>query len=273
MRESTSAPPQVPRPTLRVPGAAWHIEPVTTLEPLAAVLLFSGLAALTAVLGTVPQALGKAPPRTWIGWANALAGGLMLGVAYTLLTEGLSTGLIAGGVGALLGIGFVRGSHALAGTGELDVDELEFSGPGSGYQAVLVDALHAADEGVAIGVAMAVSLPLGIAMATTLAVHNIPEAMVLSTVLARKGLGLPRAALVSVAVNVNQVLLAVVSFGLLSLFPAVLPLIAGFAVGALMYRTLVELLPESYHQAGETSIAMVTLLAMGVVVLLSGVAR
>ena len=97
--------------------------------------------------------------------------------------------------------------------------------------------------------------------------------MVLSTVLARKGLGLPRAALVSVAVNVNQVLLAVVSFGLLSLFPAVLPLIAGFAVGALMYRTLVELLPESYHQAGETSIAMVTLLAMGVVVLLSGVVR
>jgi len=46
--------------------------------------------------------------------------------------------------------------------------------------------------------------------------------------------------------------------------------VAGFAVGTLMYRSLVELLPESYHQAGETSIAMVTLLAMGVVVLLTG---
>jgi hypothetical protein len=32
----------------------------------------------------------------------------------------------------------------------------------------------------------------------------------------------------------------------------------------------VELLPESYHQAGQTSIAMVTLLAAGVVVLLAG---
>ena len=109
-------------------------------------------------------------------------------------------------------------------------------------------------------------------MAATLAVHNIPEAMVLSTVLTRKGLSLPRAAAVSVAVNVNQVLLAAISFGLLGLFPAALPVVAGFAVGALMYRSLVELLPESYHQAGETSIAVVTLLAMGVVVLLAGVA-
>lgn len=207
-----------------------------------------------------------------IGWANALACGLMLGVAYTLLTEGLSGALIAGGLGTLLGIGFVRASHAAAGTAELDIDHWESWGPADGYKAVLVDALHAADEGIAIGVAMAVSIPLGIAMAATLAVHNIPEAMVLSTVLTRRGLSVPRSAAVSVAVNVNQVLLAVVSFGLLGIVPGALPLVAGFAVGALMYRSLVELLPESYSQAGQTSIAVVTLLAMGVVVLLVGVA-
>lgn len=246
---------------------------MTTLPPLTAVLVFSGLAALTAVLGAAPQAFGRPPPRAMIGWANALAGGLMLGVAYTLLTEGLSGKLIAAGAGALLGIAFVRASHAVAGTGELDVDRLEESaGAAGGYKAVLVEALHAADEGVAIGVAMAVSTPLGIAMAATLAVHNIPEAMVLTTVLTRRGLGVGRSAAVAVAVNVNQVLLAVVAFGIVSRVPGSLPLVAGFAVGALMYRSLVELLPESYHQAGETSIAMVTLLAMGVVVLLAGVA-
>lgn len=235
------------------------------------VLILSGLAALTAVLGAVPQALGGAPSRAAIGWANALAGGLMLGVAYTLLTEGLLGALIAGGVGALSGIAFVRVSHALAGTGELDVDHLESSGPGGGYKAILVDALHAADEGIAMGVAMAVSVPMGVAMATTLAVHNIPEAMVLSTVLTRRGLSVPRTAAVAVGVNLNQVVLAVASFALLGAFPALRPLVAGFAVGTLMYRSLVELLPESYQQAGETSIAMVTLLAMGVVVLLAGV--
>jgi zinc transporter ZupT len=82
----------------------------------------------------------------------------------------------------------------------------------------------------------------------------------------------PRVATVAVAVNLNQILLAIASFAVLQQFGGWLPVLAGFAVGALMYRTLVELLPESYHQAGPTSIAMVTLLAMGVVVMLAGVA-
>jgi len=246
---------------------------VTTLQPLAAVVIWSALSAVMAVLGTARLALGRRPTRAVIGWANALAGGLMIGVAYVLLTSGLADALLLGGIGALLGIGFVRLSHALAGTGELDTDDLENAGPAGGFKAILVDSLHAADEGVAIGVAMAVSLPLGIAMAATLGVHNIPEAMVLSTVLTRRGLSIPQAAVVSLAVNVNQVVLAVVTIGILGSWPGLLPLIAGFAVGALIYRSLVELLPESYHQAGETSIALVTLLAMGVVVFLAGVAQ
>ena len=125
---------------------------------------------------------------------------------------------------------------------------------------------------MAIGVAMAVSLPLGIAMAATLAVHNVPEAMVLNSVLTSRGMKPFQSSFLSVVVNVNQVLLAVVTFTLIGLWPWLLPWVAGFAVGALIYRTLVELLPESYRQAGQTSIAVVTLLAMGVVVLLAGVA-
>ena len=244
---------------------------MTTLDPLATVLAFSGLSALAAALGALPQALRVPPSRAVIGWANALAGGLMLGVAYALLTEGLGSGLVAGGLGALLGIAFVRGTHAAAGTGELDMDAPETGTAGGGYKAILVDALHAADEGVAIGAAMAVSLPLGVAMAATLAVHNIPEAMVLTSVLTRLGLRPRESALLAVTVNVNQVLLAVLAFSLTRLWPALLPWIAGFAVGALIYRTLVELMPESYAQAGRTSIALVTMLAIAVVVLLVGV--
>ena len=245
---------------------------MTTLEPLATVLLFSTLASLTAVLGAVPQALRGTPSHAMIGWANALASGLMLGVAYTLLTEGLQNVLAAGGIGALLGIGFVRGTHSLTGTGELDLAELEKAGPEYGYKAILVDTLHAAHEGVAIGVAMAVSLPLGIAMAVTLAIHNIPEAMVLNTLLTARGLRLPQSAALATAVNLNQVLLAVLSFAVIGLWPVLLPWVTGFTVGALVYLTLVELLPESYRQTGKTSIAVVTLVAMGVVVLLAGVA-
>ena len=196
----------------------------------------------------------------------------MLGVAYALLTEALRGSLLAGGLGALLGMSFVRASHAAAGTGELDLESPEWGSPASGYKAVIVDALHAADEGIAIGTAMAVSMPLGIAMAVTLAVHNVPEAMGLTSVLTRLGLRPAQSAGLAVAVNVSQVLLAVLAFSLVAGWPVLLPWIAGFAVGALIYRTLVELLPESYAMAGRTSIAVVTMLAIGVVVLLVGIA-
>lgn len=245
---------------------------MTTLEPLATVLLFSALASFMAVVGAIPQALRGRPSLRAIGWGNALAAGLMMGVAYTLLTEGLRDALTAGGVGALLGVAFVRGTHALTGTGELDLGRIEEAGPEYGYKAILVDTLHAAHEGVAIGVAMAVSLPLGVAMAITLAVHNIPESATLNAVLTQRGLPLPQSAALSVAVNVNQVLLAVLAFAVVGLWPALLPWVTGFAVGTLTYLTLVELLPEAYRQAGNTSIALVTLVAMGVVVLLAGVA-
>ena len=54
--------------------------------------------------------------------------------------------------------------------------------------------------------------------------------------------------------------------------PAAQPWALGIAVGALLQLVLDELLPESYHQAGHTSIALVALLAMGMVVGLAGVA-
>ncbi len=241
-----------------------------TDDPVLTVLMYSSLASAAAVVGVLPEAVGGRVAERVLGWANALASGLMLGVAYTLLTLGLQEGLLAGGIGALAGIAFVRGTHALTGTGELDLEHIDDAPPGLGYKAILADTLHAAHEGIAIGAAMVLSLPLGIAMAVTLGVHNIPEATLLTRVLVGRGLGMAQAAGLVVATNVNQVLLAVVTFAVVTASPGLLPWVTGFAVGAFLYLVLVELLPESYRQAGNTSIALVTLIAMGVVVLLTG---
>ena len=235
--------------------------------------MYSSLAAMAAVVGVLPQAVRGLPELREIGWANALAAGLMMGVAYTLLTVALGDGLAEGAVGALLGIGFVRVTHALTDTGELDLEQLDEVGPEFGYKTLLADTLHAAHEGIAIGAAMGVSLPLGISMAVALGVHNVPEAMVLGRVLTQQGTGLVRTSALAVATNLNQVLLAVVTFSVTAAAPALLPWVTGFAVGALLYLLLVELLPESYRQAGHTSIALVTLVSMGMVVLLAGLGR
>lgn len=239
-------------------------------DPTLTVLLFASLAAATSALGALPRALGGRTPSTALGWSNALAGGLMLGVAYALLGSGLEAGAVQGAAGAVLGMAAVRGSRAATGTTDLPLNETRGTGPAYGYQVVLVNALHAAWEGVAIGVAMLVSLPFGASMTVALAVHNVPEAMNLVTVLSGRGVSLAHAAALAVATNVSQVLLAVVAFAVVGAVPELLPWSVGFAVGALIYLVLVELLPESYEQAGKTAIALVTLVAMGVVVGLAG---
>jgi zinc transporter, ZIP family len=237
-------------------------------EPLSVVVMFSSLAALAAGLGVLPQALRGDPAPDAIAWGHALAAGLMLGVAYTLLTTGMGDALAAGGSGALLGIGFVRLTHHLTGTAELDLLETGGDAGSHHHRTLLRDTIHAAHEGVAIGVAMTVSLPVGVTMAVALAAHNIPEAMSLTAILSRRT-SLPRAAAWVLATNLNQVLFAAAAFLALGTMPALRPAVAGFAAAALAYLVLSELLPQAYRHAGHTSIALVTLVAMGVLVLLA----
>lgn len=240
------------------------------IEPILLVLIFSSMAAFAASLGALPHiVLGRLHLRV-LGWGNALASGLMLGVAYSLTTVQVDDDLLRGAMGAVLGLVFVRVTHAFTGVEDLDLNQLDELGPAYGYQVFLVNTLHAAHEGIAIGMAMAVSMPFGISMALALGVHNIPEAMAFTAILHERGVRLLHATVLVVAANLNQVLLAVVTFSLIAALPVLLPWTLGFAVGALFYLVFVELLPESYRQAGHTSIALVTLVAMGIVVALSG---
>lgn len=243
---------------------------MSDLDPILIVLIYSSGAALAAVPGALPSAFGRRPPVSLLGWSNALAAGLMLGVAYSLLSEGLVEAELRGGAGALMGVLMVRLSHVGTGTGDIDLNRLDELSPEYGYQVVAVNVLHGAWEGVAIGVAMFVSLSFGISMAVALAVHNVPEAIILCAILVSRGLSARRAAILAVASKLSQVLLAIVTFAVVGAMPGLLPWALGFAAGALIYLVLAELLPESYAQAGKPTIAIVTLVAMGIAIALGG---
>jgi ZIP family zinc transporter len=137
---------------------------------------------------------------------------------------------------------------------------------------LLVNSLHSASEGVAIGAAMAVSQTFGIFMALAIAVQNVPEATVLCAILTGRGVRVSSAAGLAVAANVSQILLAIVAYAIVEAAPTTLPWALGFAMGALVQLVMSELLPESYRQWGSRSIALVTIIAMGIVVLLQSVA-
>lgn len=225
-----------------------------------------------AVAGVLPLLHARPLPAVAIGWANALAAGAMLGVAYVLMAAGIGHGALVGGAGAVLGIAFVFFTHAAAGTETLDLNRLDDTSPDYGYKVLLINALHSGSEGVAIGAAMAVSMPFGIFTAVAIALHNIPESTVLCAILRARGARLSNAAGLAVVADLTQVLMAVVTFALLVAAPGAIPWALGFAFGSLVYLVLAELLPESYREAGSTTIAVVTVMAMGIVVLLGGMA-
>jgi len=238
------------------------------LEPTLVVLLFSAISAASAVLGAGPFLFRRQLPIVQIGWANALAAGMMLGAAYVLLIGGLPLGAAAVAAGAVLGIGFAAWSHTASGTGDLDLNRLDDTGPTYGYQVLLVNSLHSAFEGVAIGAAMALSLPFGVFVALAIAIHNIPEATVLCAILTGRRVAISSAAGLAVAANVSQVMLAIFTFAIVDAAPGALPWALGLATGALIQLVMADLLPESYRQAGHRTIALVAIVAMGIVVLL-----
>jgi len=240
------------------------------MDPILLVLLYSSLAAASAAIGALPFLWRDQVRSEWVGWSNALAAGLMLGAAYALMVTGVPQIPVSGVIGVLLGLVFVNRLHAASGTSELDLNRLEQTEPEYGYQVLLVNTFHSGSEGVAIGAAMSVSLPFGVFVALAIAVHNIPEGMVLTAILRGRGVALRDAAGLAVGTNVSQILMAIVVFALVAAMPGLLPWALGFAVGSLIYLVLAELLPQCYRQAGPTTIAVVTIVAMGIVILLSG---
>jgi zinc transporter ZupT len=71
-----------------------------------------------------------------------------------------------------------------------------------------------------------------------------------------------------VVANVNQIVFGVIAFAAVHGAPALLPWLLGVAVGALLHLVMAELLPASYQGAGRTSIALVTIVAVAILVLL-----
>ena len=234
------------------------------MNPTLTVLLYSSIAAAAAALGAISPRGRTGLPASWIGWSNALAAGLMLGAAFMLAATAEHAPLSLAG-GAMLGILFTHWTHAVTGTSDLDLNRLDEVDPTYGYRIMLTGTLHSASEGIAIGAAMYLDILFGISMAVAIAVHNVPEAAIQSAIMRSRGAAPRDAAGLAVAVNLSQILLAVVTFAVLTAAPDAVPWVAGFAVGALINLVLVELLPESYKQAGSTSIALVTFVAMGMV--------
>ena len=182
---------------------------------------------------------------------------LLLSFAAGVMTAVVCFDLLADAVSPGAGRLWLTVSGILLGcavTGVLNVWIGRRSGPGGGlFLAGLVMAtaiaLHNVPEGMVIGASFAreAARPArsGLVMAAVIGLHNIPEGMAVAGPLISGGMGRSRAAGAAALTGAPTVLGALAGFCLGTLGPAALTLALSFASGAMLYVVFGELLPES----------------------------
>jgi zinc transporter, ZIP family len=235
----------------------WVIRLRLIMEVLT-VFLVALATALATGLGALPFVFARRPDRSWLGSANSLAAGLMLGASAGLLYEGFRYGVERTVVGALVGAAFILVSQRLIGSHEnLHLGSLRGADATKALLIVGVMTLHSFAEGVGVGVAFGVEQSLGILIGLAIAVHNIPEGLAISLVLVPRGTSPRNAAAWSVFSSLPQPLMAVPAFLFVETFSGFLPVGLGFAAGAMIWLVLADLLPEALETSRPRTVAWV----------------
>ena len=133
---------------------------------------------------------------------------------------------------------------------------------------VLAIALHKLPEGMAAGVSMnsATGTAVDWTVSFGIALQNIPEGMVIIAPLLVAGVSKVRTLVISLAIGLLEVIGVWIGYGLGSASEAFLPVMLGFAGGAMLYVTSDEMIPET-HSHGYQKQATYALL-MGFMTLL-----
>ena len=201
----------------------------------------------------------------------SFAAGMMLAVVCAdLLTDAIQAGP---GLSALP----AASASVLAGCGGIWLLEELVSGLQAGAKRGVVMAaaiaLHNLPEGMVIGASYAADLAEagqdGRMMALVIGLHNIPEGMAVAVPLAAGGASRGRAVLTTAAAGAPTVLGAVLGFCLGTMGPGLQMLTLGGASGAMLYVVFGELLPESFRLCRSPAPVMAAVLGvltgMGVV--------
>ncbi len=117
---------------------------------------------------------------------------------------------------------------------------------------VLAIAIHKLPEGIAAGVSLsdvstsvAVSSPSWM-VTIGLSLQNIPEGMVIIAPLLLAGVSMWRTMMISLTIGLLEVVGVLLGFGLGNISAMMLPVMLGFAGGAMLYVTSDEIIPETH---------------------------
>lgn len=229
------------------------------------VAVFTLLMAAATGLGAVPLFFMDLQAQ-WAGVCNGIAAGVMLAASFDLVQEGQKYG---GGTWVVLGIlagGFfiLCCQKFLERYGELNMLDLKGADAKKMVLVIGIMTLHSFGEGSGVGVSFAGprGLPQGIMVTLAIAVHNIPEGLAVSMVLASRGVSAQSAMLWSVFTSLPQPLVAVPAFMCAEAFQRFLPSCMGFAAGCMIWMVLAEVVPDSFKEANPQQVASAATLSI-----------
>jgi zinc transporter ZupT len=223
-------------------------------------LLTGILSALATGLGAIPVHFLQNNTKIVRGFASAVAAGMMISASvFSLAQEGialktkfpLAPYIVI--LGLMLGAAFFRYSEKYMNHSDASIKKL-YTKHGVSRRSFLIFLamlVHSIPEGIAIGVSFATgNLQFGLIMAIAIAVHNIPEGIAISLPLKAEGVSTRNCAIASILTSIPQPIMAVPSAMLAWFFEPLLPVGLGFAGGAMIYITMIELIPEALEQCG-----------------------
>lgn len=234
------------------------VEEITAEDPIVASFIAGTFVMLTTSLGAALTFIFSGRVKPTLHFSMSFAAGIMLVASFTSLI--LPSMEMAEFFPTVLS-GFLAGFSALIIIERLLPHEhpiLGYEGPDAAKRALkkawllaIAVMIHNFPEGLALGVSVTYSIPLGMATAIAIGVQDIPEGLAVALPLSSL-VGRGKGFLFGVLSGLSELLMALISTVILKGFEVVLPLAMSFAGGAMLYITLKEVIPEVYSESYST---------------------
>ena len=226
------------------------------------------LASLACGLGALPLAFRGIDLQKQTGIAYSAAGGLMFAASvYNLILPGLtlsSTSISLSDAlpvitGILLGAGFLSQTDRYLSPERLEQESWKRFGNKVQLLIFVAMSVHSIPEGVAVGVGYSSETVyannLGHYVALAIALHNIPEGFAVAVPMRAAGASISRCFWAAFLTSLPQPIAAAPAAYVSWLFQPLMPVLMGFAAGAMIFLVILELIPEALHTSSSIRVA------------------
>jgi len=134
----------------------------------------------------------------------------------------------------------------------------------TGYLSLIGDGIHNFIDGVMIGSAFLVSVPLGITVTIAVIAHEIPHELADFTILLHSGFSNTKALLYNFLSAATAILGTILVLWVSTVAHSIIPYLIPFGAGNFLYIAMSDLIPELHRQRSRTSsAAQIIILILG----------